>query len=222
MIEPSASSPAPWSRRAWDAALPVFERILAMPYLAELSAGTLPREKFAFYIQQDALYLADYGAALSGIADLLERPDEKALFRSFAGDAVACERMLHESFIRDFSIPPQRTKSAACADYTSFLMDGIRRRELEISLAAILPCFWVYNEVGRHIVATQTRGANPYQAWIDTYAADAFDASVRRCIAVCDRHAAAAPALQPAMTAAYLRATEAEYDFWDSAYHLRM
>ena len=92
MDEPTSSPSAPWSRRAWDAAFPVFERILAMPYLAELAAGTLPRAKFAFYIQQDALYLADYGAALSGIADLLDRPDEKALFRSFAEDAVACER----------------------------------------------------------------------------------------------------------------------------------
>lgn len=212
----------PWSQQAWNHALPIFNRILAMPYLAELAAGTLPRPKFEFYIQQDALYLQDYGEALAAIARLLVKPDQKALFQHFAEEAVLCEQQLHESFIRAFHIPPQPIKSAACADYTGFLRECTAAGQLEVSLAAILPCFWVYNEVGRHIVAHQTRGANPYQAWIDTYACDAFDAEVRQCIAVCDEHAAAAPALQEAMTAAYDRATEAEFAFWDSAYQLQM
>jgi len=222
MNEPTASPAVPWSRQAWDAALPAFERILAMPYLAELASGTLPRAKFAFYIQQDALYLADYGRALSGISGLLRDPDEKALFRAFADDAVVCEQQLHEQFIRDFAIPPQPVKSAACRAYADFFSGFVRRGETELALAAILPCFWVYDEVGRAIVSRRTRDGNPYRKWIDTYAGDAFGESVRRCIAVCDAHAAAAPALQSAMADAYVRATEAEYDFWDSAYHLRM
>lgn len=193
-----------------------------MPYIAELAAGTLPRAKFEFYIQQDALYLADYGAALAGISDMLAPPDEKALFRTFADDAVLCEKLLHEEFVRTFSIPPQPVKSSACEDYTAFLAGCIRRRQPEIALAAVLPCFWVYDRVGRHIVAVQTSGTNPYRKWIDTYAGEAFGLSVRRCIAVCDKHAAASPALQPEMTAAYVRATEAEYAFWDSAYRLQM
>ena len=50
-------------------AMPVWERILAHPYLGELKAGTLPVETFRFYVQQDWLYLQEFtraGAVIAG------------------------------------------------------------------------------------------------------------------------------------------------------------
>ena len=62
-----------WSEKAWEAITPVFDGILSQPFIRELMNGTLDKGKFAFYIQQDALYLLDYGKALTGLATRLTK-----------------------------------------------------------------------------------------------------------------------------------------------------
>src|SRR5262249_4696271 len=82
------------------------------------------------------------------------------------------------------------------------------------------PCFWIYAEVGRDIHA-RARAANPYQAWIDTYAGEEFHAAVRAVIAATDEAAAdVSPSLRARMHAAFTRATQLERGFWDSAFRL--
>jgi thiaminase (transcriptional activator TenA) len=55
-----------------------------------------------------------------------------------------------------------------------------------VALAALLPCFWIYAEIGRDIHACAQR-PNPYAAWIDTYAGEEFHAVVRAVIVTIDR-----------------------------------
>lgn len=62
-----------WSDEAWEAAEPVYRRILEHPFVGELAAGTLSAERFRFYIRQDALYLDGYARRLAHIASRLVR-----------------------------------------------------------------------------------------------------------------------------------------------------
>jgi len=88
----------------------------------------------------------------------------------------------------------------------------------EVVLAALLPCFWIYREVGKHIHA-RAISPNPYQAWIDTYAGEEFEMAVDAVIAVVDDVAKqASPRTLAAMHHAFIRATQLEWMFWDSAY----
>jgi thiaminase/transcriptional activator TenA len=90
----------------------------------------------------------------------------------------------------------------------------------EVVLAALLPCFWIYAEVGRDI-HSRAAADNPYRAWIDTYAGEEFHEAVRAMIAATDAAATgASPGLLARMHAAYSRATQLEWMFWDSAYRL--
>ena len=57
-----------WSRLAWKASYEVYGKILKHPFIKELSAGTLPREKFMYYLGQDALYLKEFGQAMAAAA----------------------------------------------------------------------------------------------------------------------------------------------------------
>ena len=87
-------------------------------------------------------------------------------------------------------------------------------------LGALLPCFWIYAEVGRDI-HSRAAAANPYQAWIDTYAGEEFHNAVRAMIAATDEAAeAASSSLRTRMHAAFARATQLEWMFWDSAFRL--
>lgn len=209
-----------WSQQAWEASKPVYDQILKLPFIEELMNGTLDKEKFMFYIQQDALYLADYGRVLAAIGARLKKAEYTEAFIHFAGDSVAVEKALHASFLKDFDLKKQEA-SPSCLLYTSYLYKQLADSPVEVALAAVLPCFWIYKEVGDYILQHQVKGNNPYQEWIDTYGGDDFDRSVKLAISICDEVVAQCTEEQrKAMTNAYVMCSRFEWMFWDSAYRM--
>ena len=74
--------------------------------------------------------------------------------------------------------------------------------------------------MGRDIHARSKPG-NPWQAWVDTYAAEEFHEAVARMRDTLDRIAAATtPAMRERMHVAYTQAARLEWMFWDAAYRL--
>jgi thiaminase (transcriptional activator TenA) len=138
--------------------------------------------------------------------------------------AIVVERALHGSFFEQFAITQetfaQTPLSPTCHHYVSYLLATAYAEPYEVVLGALLPCFWIYAEVGRDIHARSVN-PNPYQAWIDTYASEEFHHAVQAVIeATNDVSRAASPALRERMHAAFTRATQLEWAFWDSAYRL--
>src|SRR5688500_2207429 len=111
-----------FSDQLWDGISDVYDAILAHPLLAELSDGTLARDRFVFYMQQDGLYLQDFARAL-GLAGV-KAPDAATLqaFLDFGSVAVSVERGLHESYFEEFGAGPDAPKAPACFAYTSFMI----------------------------------------------------------------------------------------------------
>lgn len=210
-----------WSEQAWNASKPTYNKILKQPFIKGLINGTLDREKFVFYIQQDALYLAEYGKVLTGIASKLSNPGHIEAFIHFAGDSIAVEKALHESFVSKISSVEKPEASPACLLYTSFLLRQLANSPVEVIASAVLPCFWIYREVGNYILENQTKGQNPYQEWINTYGGEEFDASVNLAISICDELAQKCTEEQhQQMTNAYVMCSKMEWMFWDSAWRL--
>lgn len=211
-----------FSQDAWQRIGPLYRDILDLPFNRELAAGTLSRERFTFYLLQDAHYLTYFARALAVTA--ARAPDNDALiqFASSAREAVVVERALHEGFFQDYGISAAEAAAAepspTCAHYTHYLLAVAHNAPYEVSVAALLPCFWIYWEVGKHLLGT-AKGNNPYQAWIDTYADEAFAEGVRKVIAIGDQIAdIATPPIRDQMSRAFVRASQLEWMFWDSAY----
>jgi thiaminase/transcriptional activator TenA len=143
-------------------------------------------------------------------------------FTKAAETAIVVERALHAGYLSQFGISQSDMEageaSPTCEAYVNFMLAEALTGSFATLVAAILPCFWVYREVGLHIRAITTKD-NFYQAWIDTYADEAFGAATDRMIAICDRTGAQAGAEEHArMSRAFLRCCQHEYRFWDSAY----
>lgn len=199
--------------------------IHALPFNRELAAGTLDPDRFRFYVVQDALYLAEYARALALAATRAEDGEAFKTFADGALEAVAVEQTLHGTYLRQFGIDPASLATAEptpdCLGYTSFLLATAYHAPWEVLVAALLPCFWLYWDVGRAIT-TRAAPDNPYRAWIDTYADEAYGAAVQRVIAITDEAAAAAsPALLARMRVAFIRCCQWEWLFWDGAYQRR-
>lgn len=209
-----------WSEKTWIESKPIYDEILELPFIKELMNGSLSKDKFIFYIQQDALYLADYGRILAAIGARLRKQEHIEAFLHYAGDSVAVEKALHESFLRDQKLSKTEA-SPSCLLYTSYLFKQLEDSPIEVALAAVLPCFWIYKEVGDYILENQNKKDNPYQSWIDTYGGEAFEQSVKEAIEICDEFAEqCTEQQQKAMTEAYKMCSKFEWMFWDSAYRM--
>lgn len=210
-----------WSDRAWEAIGDIYQKTLDLPFIQELISGKLNKEKFNFYIQQDALYLADYGKVLTGIASRLSKPEHIQPFIAFAGETMVVEKELHKSFLKEINDQQVVEASPACLLYTSYLLKQLATAPVEVIVAAVLPCFWIYKEVGDYILEKQAKENNPYQAWIDTYGGDEYAASVKTAIDICnDLAEQSTPGQQEKMIEAFVICSKLEWMFWDSAYNL--
>ena len=210
----------------WAEIAPLYRAILGLPFNRKLAAGTLSRERFVFYMIQDAHYLGTFARALAITAAKAPGADAQIKFAQSARDAIVVERALHEGFFRDYGVSPEHfaasPPSPTCAAYGDFLLATAYAQPSAVAVAAVLPCFQIYHEVGKHLHGIAAP-ANPYQRWIDTYQDEAFGASVREVLAHTDAaFEEAAPAERQAMRDGYLKAVRFEWMFWDSAWRLEV
>jgi thiaminase/transcriptional activator TenA len=220
-----------FSEQAWQRTDKLQAAMLELPFNAELAAGDLSRQRFQFYLAQDARYLVGFGRALAIAAARAPDIDDVAFFAGAAQEAIVVERELHAGYFASFGLDAADLAaietSPTCLAYTSYLLALAAAGSTGELLAGLLPCFWVYHHVGQQILAGQPVVApgepaeHPFQAWIDTYADETFGEAVDRCKVAVDRAAAATgDADRDRMFDAFTRATEFEWLFWDSAHRM--
>ncbi len=208
-----------FTARLWAGIAPTFEAILCHPFVTGLTDGTLDPESFAFYVVQDAIYLTDYARALAVVGAKAPASPQIAMFARHAAAAVEVERTLHDSLLADLGIDPARAARAEPAPtnlaYTSYLLATVHTGSFVEGLAAVLPCYWIYAEVGSHLVARGSPDAR-YRRWIDTYGGEEFGAVVREVLAVADRVGVTLSGEQEeAAHAAFRTTARYEWMFWD-------
>jgi thiaminase/transcriptional activator TenA len=211
--------------QAWLAIAPIRARILDLPLLKTLSDGTLPADVFRFYIAQDSLYLRDYARCLAIIAAKAPDSTQMMRFLGSAQTAVQVEQGLHAGFLTQFGLSAADIAAAAPSPsglaYTNFMLSMVQSSSYAVGLAAILPCFWIYWDVGEVIKARPATPHNPYQAWIDTYGDPQFAAGAQEVIRLTNEAAErASPVERDLMLSTFVRASQYEWMFWDSAWRL--
>ena len=207
----------------WKQIGPIYDAILAHPFLNQMADGTLSRDRFVFYMKQDALYLQEFAKCLA-IAGAKAPDTEQLLF--FVNSAHTCtvvERALHESYFKDFGVTLDVGRAPSNFAYSSYLLATASNASYRTAIAALLPCFWIYREVGEDLVQRASAGLsrNPYAKWIETYSSEEFSASVNKAIGFVDLAAAEANDIERAeMAQAFDYASRMEWAFWDAAWRL--
>jgi thiaminase/transcriptional activator TenA len=205
----------------WASALPIYEKILAHPFLKGLTDGTLPEENFRFYVAQDSLYLREYARCLALSSARASSSYWCEMFAAHAQSALNVERSLHEGYFAGWGLAPERVEATpptpTTLAYTSYLLRTTHAGPFEEGLGALLPCYWIYWEVGK----TLLKAGSPvpvYQRWIDAYASEQFGNAVQRVLDAVDRSTADLPESRlAAIRRHYLTASRYEWMFWDAA-----
>jgi thiaminase/transcriptional activator TenA len=213
-----------FTQELWRSIDPIYQAIVAHPFLVGLTDGTLPEEAFRFYVVQDALYLQDYARCLALAAAKAPRETWCELFADHAKVALVVERALHESFFAAWGLSPDEIAGTPYAPtnlaYTSYLLRVAYERPFEEVIGALLPCYWIYWEVGKHL--ERSGSPNPlYQKWIDTYASEEYAAVVQAVLDVADQVVTDLPESrrQPIRTH-FVTTARYEWMFWDAAWRL--
>ncbi|WP_367038462.1 thiaminase II [Streptomyces sp. Je 1-332] len=203
----------------WTATAEIRTAIDKLPFVTGLGDGTLDREKFVYYLAQDAHYLRGYARALAGAAAKADQHQDIAFFAKSAHDAVAVESSLHETNVVDVDA---WTPSPTCTGYTSYLLSVAHTQGYPELAAAVLPCFWIYAEVGRALLEQAgDLAVHPYGDWIGTYADDEFEAATEHARQIVNRLADQAdPATRARMRTAFTTASTWEWMFWDAAWRV--
>ena len=126
---------------------------------------------------------------------------------------------MHEFFKKIFKFQGTEKVTPATISYTSYLLKACSLEPVEVGVAAVLPCFWVYWDVGLFI-AQSSKSKNPYSKWIETYSGEEFAKSVKEAIHIFDSISKnTTQALKEKMLEAFYKSACLEWHFWNDAYH---
>ncbi|SDM09869.1 hydroxymethylpyrimidine/phosphomethylpyrimidine kinase [Corynebacterium mycetoides] len=216
---PSIAPAGEHTRRLWEmAARLVWPQILGLGFVQDLRDGTLARDDFDFYLAQDAHYLGDYSRALSSLSAKAPTADDQVWWAHTAQQAIVAEQELHRTWFRDHGTDAESSPtSPVTLGYVSFLKAQVALEDYPVGVAAVLPCFWLYAEVGLYLAGSNSP-EHAYRAWLDTYSGDEYVNEARGAIARAEEALAAATQAQRRQAAdAFMHACYYERDFFDQA-----
>ncbi len=215
---------APFTQRLYDLASPIWHQQLEHPFVAALGEGTLTRSTFEFYIRQDALFLNELTKTFAYATTRTENVEEMQKFGELLLNTLSVERVLHQSYGEQFGLTPEQMAATEMAPtnyaYTRHLLHIAATGSLPELVTSILPCAWIYAEVGRHF---QARGLpteeHAYRDWLLTYASPDFEevgAWLRGVLD--DRTARLDESHLGRLEEIFLTSSRYEWMFWDMAW----
>ena len=205
------------SQILWNASDPVFRSILAHPFIEGLKNESLAENAFKFYILQDSIYLRYFGKILQKISLDSSDPVTSAVFRKHYEASLLVEKGLHESYLKSWNLSRDFVKqSQDNLSYISFLEYTSKYGTMAQRISSVLPCYWIYLEVGKHLAST-VKPENRFYSWIKTYGANEnYENSVREVISIFDAMNIESGEMTECIST-FRTASVYEYLFWDSA-----
>jgi len=142
------------------------------------------------FISQDAHYLQDYVRTLLTLAAKAPDFEVAKMLTTHAAATAAAETGLHAELMTSLGRDPADLLALdvrpTTRAYATFLVATAFSGSFADGLAAVMPCFWIYAEVGQHL--KRAGSPNPvYQRWIDSYGGDAYLHEVRLALDLTDR-----------------------------------
>jgi thiaminase/transcriptional activator TenA len=224
LLPAAASGPARsgLTGQMWADIAPIYRKTLDHPFLRGLTDGKLPKSRFQFYLIQDGLYLRAFGQALNLLAAKAPREEWSLTLSRHAIEALETERQLHDTVLQSYGVTAAvrdgTPMAPANAAYTNHLLATVHLQPFAQGLAAMLPCYWIYWEVGKELKKRGSRDPD-YQRWIDQYAGEEYGQAVRQVLDMMDAEAGQlSEAERRRARALFERSARYEWLFWDMAW----
>lgn len=199
------------------------------PFVNGIGDGSLPIEKFRFYMLQDYLYLYDYAKVFALGVVKAKEPSMIRRFSAFVEDTLGGEMDIHAGYMERLGITEEdvarATKSLANASYTSYMLNvGFRGDELDI-LVAILSCAWSYAEIGDRLKKKYPESVDHqfYGEWVKGYTSREYnDMNDELLYLVNILGESAGKKRREELKEIFINCSRYEAMFWDMAWNMEM
>jgi thiaminase/transcriptional activator TenA len=211
----------PELRTLWASIDDVWQAIEQHPFLAALHDGTLEQKKFRYFLGQDFRYLEDFARALLHLAAKAPDPGALRTIWRHVGTVFEVEAALHQDLTAALGGDAESLRHAPRGDategYVDFLLHQAAHGDFASGVIAVLPCYWIYREVGLELAQQGPSPSPAYQAWIATYAGDEYGQAVDELKAIAGAALRRAPDRSAEFAAIFRQGVRHELAFWQQA-----
>ena len=196
------------------------------PFVKGLGDGSLPMDRFRYYMIQDSLYIVEYARALAWVAPLIPDVNEAMRMLDSAKETFMVEAQLKEQYFEKFGVTMEDALRAepapTCKAYVDHLLRYTRNGTLAEGMAAVIPCGWIYVEIGRALTSgPEIPDHHPYKTWLMTYALPELRETVDWWFDLLDQAAARIPESERnEIEEVFLKSCRYEWMFWDMGWNM--
>ena len=201
------------SKNLWQANQDLAEASLRNPFVQGIGDGSLPKEKFAYYVGQDAFFLEAFARAYSIAAAKTPDWESFQMFHALA-NGVLQELNLHQGYAQSWQVDTTAVEPGrATRQYTDFLLATAWSQPVGITAVAMSPCMRLYAYLGQRLVKKGIP-SHDYADWIATYSSNEFEPLARQLEDLVDKYSP-----DTALTySTYRYAMACERDFFQAAW----
>jgi thiaminase/transcriptional activator TenA len=200
------------SNDLWQANQDLARACLHHPFVQGLADGSLARDRFAYYVGQDAFFLQAFARAytLAGV----KSPDWEGFCTLHAlADGVLEELKLHAKYALQWGVDIMNVEPAAATRrYTDFVLATAWAYDTGVTVTALSPCMRLYAYLGQQL-AQQNPPEHQYMDWIHTYGSQDIENLAQQLEQIIDAYTSDTPLVRKT----YRYAMECERDFFQAA-----
>ncbi len=201
----------------------IWEKIFEHPFVVELYSGSLPMEKFRFYVLQDYNYLVD---AIKNFSIICSRADSADVVKEIV-DVIHLEATSefkgYEELLNKLGYKIDDAKNVdplpVNVSYRSFLLATSSLRPYQESITSVLPCFWSYSEIAKYHRDRLSENRNEiYVEWASVFLLEDYLNLVDKLKNLVDT--CGQDYQYEKLRDIFITASRYEYMYWDSAYRM--
>lgn len=218
----------PTTDRLLAAAADIWRGYHIHPFVKGIADGSLPHEKFVFYMLQDYVYLYDYARVFAlGIAKA-KTPEVMGWNAASVRQILDGEMEIHRGYMKRLGISEAEAASTRASldnlSYTSYMIRVAYEEGAAECAAAILSCALSYEVIAKEILKHHPQAdRHPfYGEWVQGYAGEEYHASnqvlIRLMEGLTTNYSEAG--LQH-LEEIFVNCSRYEASFWDMAWEMR-
>ncbi|EIT85742.1 TenA family transcriptional regulator [Fictibacillus macauensis ZFHKF-1] len=214
-----------FAERLRQSADDVWEAIFAHPFVQGIKDGTLPMERFMYYMKQDYVYLIEYAKLFAIGAVKANDLTTMGWFASHLDGTLNREMDLHRQYCAEIGVSREELEKEQAAPsnlaYTHYMLSAAQQGSIADVMACLLPCAWSYYEIGMRLKeAVGDLEGHPYRAWIEMYSSEGFDVMVEESLQFMNAFADGKNEEElQRLENHFIITSKFEFMFWDMSYY---
>lgn len=168
------------SQRIYERAREIWPRYLCHPFVVQMADGTLPAEKFRYYMLQDYLYLKDYVKIFAAIIQKADDFEQIRFLSRELENTIGETFRTHIPYMKRLGITEEEIRSARPhidnSAYSHYMLCEAQMGDVLTGLVTLLNCSWSYAYIAEQMVERYPDALcdEDYGSWFAGYVSEEY------------------------------------------------